>query len=60
MEECTQLASWQAEGEAAYEQRDYSLARTFFANMLAKVIPSDPVGSLLISSCSLLRPSAPF
>ena len=32
----TQLLAWQREGEAAMGNGDHSLARTFFANMLAK------------------------
>jgi hypothetical protein len=36
-DETQQLLGWQQEGEAAYAQGDFSLARTFFANMLAKV-----------------------
>mmetsp|Transcript_82929 Transcript_82929/g.165535 ORF Transcript_82929/g.165535 Transcript_82929/m.165535 type:complete len:370 (-) Transcript_82929:134-1243(-) len=34
--EIAQLAAWQKEGEAAIHHGDHSLARTFFANMLAK------------------------
>ena len=40
-DETLQLLGWQQEGEAAYAQGDHSLARTFFANMLAKVRCTD-------------------
>ena len=40
-DETQQLLGWQQEGEAAYAQGDHSLARTFFANMLAKVRCTD-------------------
>ena len=34
--EVAQLSAWQKEGEAAIGNSDFALARTFFANMLAK------------------------